>query len=513
MKVSSKHNKEFAGILTRFQGGLNKTLPPHAVQDEELIDGTNAYYAPDTGYLRTREGLKRYTDTQLGAEVIGIYEYVKDGVSKKLLVTADTPQKLYYLDGVTPTIIGNLTGTKRPSFAVVNGVCLIATGGALQEYDGTNLKTITTVNGFAADAPSLDFITDASEDNTARVLGCGNTTYRDRMFMSGIKDGTYWVDNATPETDAKHIDAGYKDGAELVGIGTFQNDAILFKRTPSGSARALYRGIIGGASTTWACPRYRRMHAVLSPHLIGELPDGLLFIDTEGPKLLTVATQPIDTIPYEISPAARNIAGEMAKYAATDGFIILDPVRMIAMVKPTKNSPTFYCMDFLNKRWTYFQYALNIQSGAYVGGKMLLGATDGYVYEYDAALDKDNGVAYTMTVETKWFNFFQMYDELAKEKYLDFVGITSGNGTIIIKSKGALKYSIPFTFSQGLWDWATVNAITPEEWTEDMQSSPMTEIADPEVVDADFMSIAISITSGQCAVSHLAARVAQTQKN
>lgn len=514
MKVSTKHSKEFAGILTRFLGGLNKTMPPHAIEDEQLIDATNWFYDPATGYLTTREGLKRFSSSALAGEVDGVFEYVDAvGTIKTLVTTSEAPQKLYYMNGAEPVFIGNLTGIKRPSFAVINGVCIIASGGRLQAYDGANLKEITVANGYSADAPVLDFITDASARNAARIVGCGNAAYRDRMNLSGINDGTYWVQNASPDTDAKYIDAGYRDGLALVGIGMFQGDAILFKRTESGSHRALYRAVINGESANWSCPQYRRLHSALSPHLIREVGDGLLFVDTEGPKMLTLAQLPTTDIPYDISPAARPIAGEMAKVASLDGFMIIDPVKMIAMVKPQKNHEFFYCMDFFGKRWTYFRYGVNIQSGAYVGGRMLFGGADGWLYEYDPNVYTDAGTAYTMTAESKWFNIFPLMEELVKEKYVDLVGLSDGSGTITVKVKGALSYSVPFAFTQGWWDWDVVNALAPEEWTEELQKTPIYEIEDTEDVEGDFMSISISISTGRCSLSHLAARIAATRRN
>ena len=510
MRTSTKHRKEFEGMFTNFLGGLNKTMPPHAIEQNELIDATNWFYRPDTGYITTRPGLKKYTTVAAGGSVVGMFEYVKAGTAKTVLVTEESPQEAYYLDADPKpvAITGNLTGVKRPAFAVLNELLGIATGGALQTWDQAG-SLVTP-----ASAPSLDFIADFSKGvqngAVARIVGCGNATYRDRAFMSGINDLSLWTPFDTTESNPKYMDAGYKDGMDLIGVAPFMGFVLLFKKGPSSSKRSIYKANLSDDSQYWACPRYKQMHSALSPHLIAEIGDGLLAVDVEGPKLITPSQQPTDNIPFAISPASNKIAGEMARYMDTSGFIIVDPVKMIAMVKPTKNSETFYCMDLVHGRWTMFKFAVNIQSGAYIGGKMLFGADDGFVYEYDDDLFQDNGSAYPMTIETKWFNFFDLRKELTKEKYLDVIGLKDGSLTMTVKRRGALlRTTDPLNFTEGWWDWDVVNALAPEDWTEDLEKTPLDTLFDDEVVDSDFVSFAVSVTQGRCSLSHLSGRVAE----
>ncbi len=508
MRTSTKHAKEFEGMLTNFLGGLNRALPPHAVGQNELIDALNWFYDPATGYLTTRPGLKKNTTVAAGGSVIGIYDYVRAGTSKVLVVTEESPQELYYLDSDPKPVAvsGNLTGTKRPSFATINDVCAIATGGALQTYDQTNLAT-------PGGGPSVDYISDQSKGSqngaVARVLGCGNSTYRDRLFACGVNDITNWTYD-TNEANAKYIDVGYKDGLDLIGIAQLMGYTVLFKKGPSATHRATYLANLKDDSQYWSCPRYRRMHSTRSAHLIAEVGDGILVVDVEGPKKITPAQQPTDNMPFKIDPAELKVAGEIAAAMQDDGFIIVDPVKMIAMIKPSKNHQYFYCMDMLRGRWTVFKFAVNIQCGAYVGGKMLFGASDGFIYEYDDDLYMDNGLPYSMTAETKWFNFFDLREEMTKEKYLDLIGIVDGSISFSVKKRGALQYQKSIDFSVGWWDWATVNALNVADWTEDLTKTPLATLFDDNNVESDFVSFVISVTAGRCSLSHLSARVAAT---
>jgi len=489
--------------MTRFLGGLNKALPPHVIDAEDIIDATNFYYKPENGFLTTREGIKRNSTAAAPGSVVGVYSFVYAGTEKKLIVTDETPQKLYYMNGLEePIYIMDLSGSERPSFATINDICYIATGGVLDWYDGTNTGQTTS--------PSMNFITDHAKASAARIIGCGNSTLRDRLFLSGVNDGQMWTFDSTDESKAQYIDAGYKDGLDLVGVGTYYGDAFLFKKGPSASTKGIYRASISNALAQWACPRFKQFNTVLSPHMLKEVSDGLLFIDREGPKLLQNIVSNAD-IHYDITPAMMKIAGEMARYVSTDGFIIIDPLKMLAMVKPSKNSGVFYVMDIVNKRWTYFKYGVNIQSGAFCGGKMLFGATDGYLYEYDETLSQDNGIAYAMTAESKWFDS-ALYDQLMKEKYLDILGLSQadGAGVMILKVKGAAKHNKPFTFTAGWWDWATVNAIDPSAWTEELTKTPISTVSSNHVVGGDYISVAVSITSGLCSLSQFGARVAIT---
>jgi hypothetical protein len=509
LKTSSKHGKEFEGALTNLLGGLNYALPPFAIADDDLVDATNFYYDPTSGYLTTRPGLKRYSTGTAGYGVNGIYGFTKAGVTTVVFTTEE--EKLYKLDGsLAPSLIGTLSGSKRPSFSTLSSKLVTASGGVLQTWDGTTFSNTTS--------PAMDFISDHSKENASRIVGVGNTTYRDRLFLGGINDPANWTFNASPETDAKYIDCGYNDGTDATGLGVYLGQVCVFKHSADMGDKNIYRARVNLASPYWTCPRIsQRVNGSLSPHFIKELTGmsgtKLVFVDTEGAKTMQ-AVESTDDLPFPVSLSGIKIAPALRPYVSGDGFSIYDQKLGALLIKPSKNSEVFYVMDVVNERWTIFRYSLNILSGAYIGGKMLFGASDGYIYEYDFTSDQDNGIPYTKTVESKWFNIDPMRRELSKEKEVDIVGLSEGTISFSVKNRGALVGEAKtFSFTQGWWDWAIVNAVTPENWTEPLNKTAYQTLRNTDRVAGDFISFQLSVTSGLCYVAQVRARIADVGRN
>jgi hypothetical protein len=503
VKVSRKHSGEWEGIITNFAGGLDKSKPPFLIDDSYLYDATNFFYDPKTGYPSCRKGLKKFTTSAAPGAINGIYEMVIGGVSTVLATCADG--KLYKLDAnPAPVLVGTLSGSDRTSFSTMNAKAVICSGGSLQTYDGTTFATTTS--------PAWRWIADYNKgvamSGYARILGCGNSTDRDRFGLSKTLDPTGWTYNNTPETDAKYIDVGYKDGAETIAVMPFKGDVFAFKKAQYANKRAIYRAIVRGDSATWTCLPFSGSQSTLSPHFICEVND-LFFMDKDGPKVLT-AVEGFSDYPFAVRPFGQKIAGEIAPFLKADGFSFYDPYMRIMLVKPTINGDTFYAVDPYLDRWTYFRYGKNITAAADCLGKMLLGASDGYIYEYDEALSTDDGVVYPMTLETKWFDFAVTYEQVLKNKYLNVVGITDGSLTMTLKVADSVKYSKQFTFGSAWLDWATVNSILPGDWLESLDKTVSAILRDSDPVTADQFSIQISVTSGRCSIGQLGGRISVT---
>jgi len=502
MKVSTKHEREWSGVLTSFQGGLDRSKPPFLMDGENLYDMTNFFYDPKTGYPTTRPPLKKYSASASGSgsPINGIFEMVIGGASTVLLTCEDG--KIYYLDvNLDPQLIGSLTGSARPSFDQMNGKAVICSGGVLQTYNGTTLVSTTS--------PTMSYISSHAKKDIARIIGCGNSTFTDRVYLSGSNDPANWTFNASPESDAKYFDAGYKDGLDSFGLASYMGDVFVFKKVPARGRRATYRAIIIDTSANWSCRPLSSSHTSLSPHFIIEAGD-VYFMDAEGPKRLS-AVPSISEFPFAIEPYASNIAGELRTFLSTDGFSIYDQAFGIIMTKPAKNSELFYCMDLQGMRWNYFKFGVNIQSGCFINGKMIFGATDGFLYEYDMTGETNDEGLFYPSIETKWFDIDFMLRNQSKEKYLSIIGITAGSLSFMPKERGEAKYEFAVTkeFGEDWWSWPVVNSITPEQWTESLTKIKFDYLRDNNRVSADQLSFQITVTSGMCALGQLSARIAE----
>lgn len=512
-QLSSKSKLEKEGILTSFLGGLNKSLPPSSIGNDELVDATNWFYDPLTGFLTTRPGLVRYSAAALpnGAYAVSMGEYISGG--NVYIVVASSDQKLYYLDATQhPVLIGALTGSQRPTYSQMNSLLVIASGGVLQTWNGPpNGLTNTT-------SPNENYISDFSKKSEARIVAIGNGA--DRIDLSGSDDGTNWTFDAGVEDQAKYFTAGYGDGMSISGIGSYRGYTFVFKRATTGRGKRLYIANIQPISSSWTCYEMTTQHTALNPYFVKELNEGLFFVDLEGPKTI-IAVENLADVPIIITaPGMPNdpvngikIAGEIQQFITIDGFTIFDPVYQMFMVKPSENASTFYCLSFLTRKWTYWSSPLNIQCGEYVDGLMLFGATDGYVYQYSKTVDQDNGVAYQKTVETKYFKLDSLFRDVVDFVEIDYLGLMNGSMTITPKQKGSQLtnangvFSQVSDFNQTWWTWAQVNAVTPADWTESLQKNVYATVNLNNKLPGDFVSFQIAITSGLAALSQLRGKV------
>lgn len=498
MQIGSKHKNEWEGILTDFSGGVDRSRPPFLIDAQYLYNATNFYYDPATGYPTVRPGLKKYSSAAAPGGVNGIYELVIGGVSTIVLSCED--QKLYSLDGsIAPLEIGTLTGSERPMFATLAAKLVVASGGKIQTSDGVTLTPAVT-------SPDSKIIMDSIRKSSARVAVAGAGGNPDRVTRGGTNDPTDW-NTAGTEDNAKYLDAGYQDGMDISGLATYRNETFIFKRTPTKSRRAIYRTNLSAESSTWYCWLFSESATALSPHLLIEVGGDVFFADIEGPKRLTTVEN-VGDMPWRVMPYGSRISGEMSRFLSTDGFMFYDPVFRIIMIKPTKNSEQFYCVDPGGERWTYFEYVPNILCGRYIGGRMLFGAADGYIYEYDTTSDTDDGFVYSKTLETKWFDLNTGYRNVLKDKYLNVIGITAGSLQWAVKVKGEQKLIKTINFSEAWWSWARVNATLLENWTELLTKTMSNIFRDKRPVSADQFSVVIDVTSGLCSIGQLGGRVA-----
>lgn len=512
-QLSSKSRIEKEGILTAFQGGLNKSVPPFVIGNEELVDATNFYYDPTTGFLTTRPGLERFSTAALpgGAYALALGEYISGG--NVYVIVGGSDGNLYYLNGTVPTLIGALSGGQRATFSQLNGVLVIASGGVLQTWNGPgNGLTNTT-------SPVESYISNFSKLSTARIVAIGDGA--DRVDLSGSNDGTNWIFDPNTEDQAKYFDAGYGDGMSISGIGSYRGYTFVFKRSSTGKTKKLYISNIQGASSGWTCYELTNRHSSLSPYFIKELNEGLFFVDVEGPKTI-IAVENLLDVPIEITaPGMPNdpinsikVAGEMQQFIQDDGFTIFDPVFQMFMVKSAANASSFYCLSFLTGKWTYWSSPLNIQCGDYVDGNMLFGATDGYIYQYNKQQDNDNGAQYQKTAETKQFKLDSLLRDVVDFIELDYLGLMTGNMTITPKQKGSPLtgsngqiFSQSYDFNQTWWTWAQVNASTIAGWTESLQKNVYATAALKNKLPGDFVSFQIAVTSGLMSLSQLRAEI------
>lgn len=210
-KRSTKHSKEQQLRQSDFGGGLNLVVNTESLAENELSQAENWEYEFPTNKLKTREGL----------------ELVKDmGVDIETLFYADNHDAFYfssnttlydYVNGIV-TNLGTLTGNDLPKYAIYDNMVLIASGQALQSYDG--IGTLDSTG-----SPDADMVF----TRVGRVVIAKAGT--DKLIYSGVGDVTNWT--AGTDSDMIEVDVGYKDGGDIIAVVPLASDVVIFKSSGS----------------------------------------------------------------------------------------------------------------------------------------------------------------------------------------------------------------------------------------------------------------------------------------
>lgn len=225
MILSSKHaERQQPLIRADFSGGLNTAATVEEIAENQLAETLNLEIDAATGKLCTVAG----TVDILRAE--NIFAAIYDSINSLILVVK-TDRKIYLADfegNVQNKSVGSLSGNLYPKYAAWEDGVLIASGGALQYFDGANLKTLTS--------PQAEnvFV------RNGRVVICNEKN----LHYSGVGDENFWQEDNNVESVSKFVEIGYKDGAKIVGAASLSQDILILK-----SNKNCYR--LGGEFPNW----------------------------------------------------------------------------------------------------------------------------------------------------------------------------------------------------------------------------------------------------------------------
>jgi len=119
-----------------FPLGENTSVPPSMLDPRELAECIDFKFNPG-GQLETRPPVIKYTDTVIGS-IVDIKGVTIDGDQYELCTDAN--DKVYYLDGATPTEIGTAAGT--PYIESYNNAACITDGSFLKFCDSISAVKI-----------------------------------------------------------------------------------------------------------------------------------------------------------------------------------------------------------------------------------------------------------------------------------------------------------------------------------------------------------------------------------
>ncbi len=195
-----------------FTQGLNWAKNAESIAPTELSEAENCEYDYAAGYLRTVEGVSIVLDAGKSVDSL-FYDkyhnvfYYSSGVN--LYVTSDFK---------TSSLLGSLTGTNKPVYAMYNDICIVASGAKLQAVSGGS--TLQTISG---SKDKNDYIT----TRVGRALAY--STSDDYLYYSAIGDYTAWTNDSSDTSSAQFIKIGYKDAGHIVAVDFLSKVIMVYK--------------------------------------------------------------------------------------------------------------------------------------------------------------------------------------------------------------------------------------------------------------------------------------------
>lgn len=308
MKLSAKHQQQVVSYGD-FKGGLNTSSIPEMIADNQMAECINMEFNRTTGALQTCCGTATLFECP---DDITIDKLWYDEINNQFIFTDAVTRSVYSsrlldMDGShrnDRARIGYLTGTKPPTAVTWEDGLLIASGGKLQYWNGTDFITITA---------------SPSECNGVFVKNGRVYVWHDyRLVASAVGDETNWTDNTSDDSSSKWIDIGYKEGskdvASITGACALSSDIVIIKNDGK-----IYRLV--GEYPNWQVIEIARNLTPLNSQCYCAIQDGVFIVGREGMWLLQTTVDYGDVRPTNVAQAVVGLLGKLSVDASYVRFL------------------------------------------------------------------------------------------------------------------------------------------------------------------------------------------------
>lgn len=395
MKVSTGHRRRDLDIkFGSLVGGLNLSVPPHAIEDYELHEALNFHYEKDSGRLSTRPGLIKQTSSPTPDFAIRTYPCTIQGT--RYIIVSTNYKLYYYADGGYTEIgaLANQSGNAIPSFAQYKENLYIASGdNPLQKWDGTTLTNgVTPHNCSIVIARGYRLYT--NDDDDLDYVWVSQMGYDDKWGVSN---------------NGFEFQAGWADGDKIIAMVPVGNDLAVVKG-PNNKAVLVIKGL---PPEMYVAEVVRGTGAV-GEHALIPIPNDLLMLDTDGVNSLAGVMEYGD---LKVSPIGNPIGQALVREIDSTAFWVNWPTQGITLAFPNNQSSLAYVLHYsLSEsvprwRWTRFLFEVpRITDGAFdhASDTLFLLGRDGHVYTMGysdlGTTYTDDGSDYEQRLRTKIFD-------------------------------------------------------------------------------------------------------------
>ena len=410
-------------------GGLNLSVPPHAILDNEMSSTYNTVYSPDNGKLVTRPSFRCYTKDPIpgGAGITNMIEFMGD-----VICSANNGKVYAYRTADSPPVFEEihvmLSSGVTPSFLIFNEKLLIADGAGIYGFDGSAATEITT-------AIKPDSLSEVSN----RVVA-NNTDELDEVWFSKPEDETGW-DTAA---EAISLRAGYGDGMSVNGLAVLGSDVFVSK--VGRGRRMMYRINVSGPATEWKVMNLVSDTSANGPLLITGIPNNVVYINQDSELRGIAGIQEYGDLKMKnagekINPGlmTANESGyppSMLKY--------LPSWDMTAIIF----SGRVYAYYPAQERFTYFDsltMGIRVNACCDYDNEPIWGADNGHIYTWGDGFSSDevtwgNYKEYPSRIRSKTFHI--PGEMVLKKSRLSFNHLAEGTGLLEVNGTVIKRFGI-----------------------------------------------------------------------
>lgn len=208
MGLSAKHIRQQTVARYDFTGGLNLTTVAEMIGDNQMAEAVNVEIDRATGSLKTACGA-----VCIYKSPVPIRALLYDSINSRYLIVSG--EDVYRSNLASSVHVGKLTGKRFPVYTAWEDGILIASGGKLQYWNGKRLLTIK----------------DSPENCNGVYIraGCVFVYHGNEIRHSAVGDEENWTEDNNVDSASKFVEAGYKDGGEIIGLANLSSDVLIIK--------------------------------------------------------------------------------------------------------------------------------------------------------------------------------------------------------------------------------------------------------------------------------------------
>lgn len=407
--------------LRDFSYGLNDKVDPALIANNALADVRNAVIG--RGFVSKRHGYIRHTPTALSTPVERLYTFYKNNGTEEHLAVSGT--KLYKDNagvlsevpfGTITTLTSNTTSMITYKDRELKDVVLVADGGKLKVYNGTNVAEVTPhvpteetggVPGEVTD-PGLNdlglltnFRSIAIKQD--RIFALAHPTVKNRLsFCHHDPVLGYAVYDYFPATFFFDLVSEAND--EALALRTFRNAIIVFNR------RSMW-ALTGDGRTIndYDLRKINVPSGLIAPESIAFVGNNMFYLSDDG--IYSLYSTDRDYISADLVSVVKDGAGNVVSSVETtlNGLSIEEKEKAVGEYYDNKYYLSFpsgltLVFDTILKCWTKWT---NVAANDFLvrDGELYFSSDSGLIYKFDETALNDDGAAISFMMKTRNMDF------------------------------------------------------------------------------------------------------------